>query len=179
MRELVVVLAVVAAASLAVYAVVRGLSVQPERSFEEAYEVKKAMLAGRLSGTTVHVLSKPMTINLTVDGRSLAVPASRVLVFFPARGPVFEESTPEPWRTWANGTHAGTVSYLKVLDDGHTLRVYYYSATPYRGASACVYASGSKLARLYAGSGGRVEWYSFTGPREILIEEVRVEPCRQ
>ena len=172
-----VALAIVAAAGLTAYAVLRGLSVQPERRFEEAYEVKRALLAGRLSGVAVSVEPKSMTISITLDGVSLEVPASRVLVIFPARGPVFEEATPEPWRVWGNGTHAGAASHLKVVDDGYTVRVTYFNATPYRGASVCVYASGGRVLRFHARSGGSVEWYSFTGSREVVVEEVRVGPC--
>jgi len=178
-RELLVVLAVVAATAIAVFAVTRGFSVQPERRFEETYEVKRALLAGRLSGVAVSVEPKPMTISITLDGKSLEVPASRVLVIFPAGSPVFEEATPEPWRVWGNGTHAGAASYLKVVDDGYTVRVAYYSAAPYRGASVCVYASSSRQAQFHARTGGSVEWYSFAGPRRVVVEEVRVGPCQQ
>lgn len=178
-RELLVVLAIVAATAIAVFAVTRSLSVQPGRSFEEAYEVKRALLAGRLSGVAVSVEPKSMVINLTLDGVSLEVPASRVLVIFPARGPVFEEATPEPWRVWGNGTHAGAASHLKVVDDGHTVHAAYFNASRYTGASVCVYASGGRVLRFHARSGGSVEWYSFTGSREVVVEEVRVGPCQR
>ena len=172
-------LAIVAAVGVALYAVLRGLSSQPERRFEEAYELKKALLAGRLSGVMVSVEVRPMRINLTIDNVSCTVGASRVLVAFPAKGPVFEESTPEPWRVWGNGTHAGAISYVKVEDTGYTIRVYYFNVSSYRGASVCVYASGGKPLQFYAQTGGKVEWYSFTGPRQVVVEEVRVGPCQQ
>jgi hypothetical protein len=178
-RELLVILALVAATAAAAYAVLRGLSSQPERRFEEAYELKKALLAGRLSGVTVSVEQRPMTINITLDGITYAVKASRVLVVLRAKGPVFEESTPEPWRVWGNGTHAGATSYVKVEDSGYTIKVHYYNATPYAGASVCTYSSGSAMARFYARTGGKVEWYSFKGPREVVVQEVRVGPCQQ
>jgi hypothetical protein len=178
-RGLLVVLALVAATAAAAYAVLRGLSAQPGHRFEEAYELKKALLAGRLSGVMVSVEARPMAINLTIDNVKYTVGASRVLVAFPAKGPVFEEPTPEPWRVWGNGTHFGVVSYVKVEDTGYTIRVYYFNASSYRGASVCVYASGGKPLQFYARTGGKVEWYSFKGPREVVVQEVRVEPCRQ
>ena len=178
-RELLVVLALVAATAVVAYAVLRGLSAQPERRFEEAYELKKALLAGRLSGVSVYVEPRSMRINLTIDNVSCTVSASRVLVVFPARGPVFEESTLGPWRVWGNGTHAGVISYLDVLDDGYTVRARYFSATPYRGASVCTSVSAVKQVQFHAKTGGKVEWYSFTGPRQVVVEEVRVGPCQQ
>jgi hypothetical protein len=178
-RELLIILALAATAVIAAYAVSRTLSTQPERRFEEAYELKKALLAGRLSGVTVSVEARPMTINLTIDNVNYTVSASRVLVVLRAPSPVFEESTPEPWRVWGNGTHFGVISYVKVEDSGYTIRVYYYNATPYAGASLCTYSSGSAMARFYAQTGGKVEWYSFTGPREVVVQEVRVGPCQQ
>jgi hypothetical protein len=120
-----------------------------------------------------------MAINLTLDGVEYRVPAARVYVVLRAPSPVFEESTPEPWRVWGNGTHAGATSYLKLEDSGYTIRVYYYNATPYAGASVCMYSSGSTMARFYAQTGGKVEWYSFKGPRGVVVQEVRVGPCRQ
>jgi hypothetical protein len=178
-RELLVVLALVAATAAAAYAVLRGLSAQPERRFEEAYELKKALAAGRLSGASVYVEPRPMRINLTIDNVNYTVGASRVLVALRAPSPVFEEPTPEPWRVWGNGTHAGVISYVKVEDSGYTIKVYYYNASSYRGASLCVYASGGKPLQFHAKTGGKVEWYTFTGPRQVVVEEVRVGPCQQ
>jgi len=172
-------LAIVAAVGMALYAVSRTLSTQPERRFEEAYELKKALLAGRLSGVTVSVEQRPMLINITLDNITYTVRASRVLVAYKAPSPVFEEATPEPWRVWGNGTHAGAISYVKVEDTGYTIRVYYFNASSYRGASLCTYASGGKPLQFYAQTGGKVEWYSFTGPRQVVVEEVRVGPCQQ
>jgi len=172
-------LAIVAAVGVAFYAVMHGLSTQPERRFEEAYELKKALLAGRLSGVSVSVEPRPMVINLTLDGVKYQVPAARVYAVFRAKGPVFEEPTPEPWRVWGNGTHAGAVSYVKVEDSGYTIRVYYYSAAPYAGASLCTYAGAEATYSFHAERSGAVEAYSFKGPREIKVYEVRVEPCRQ
>jgi hypothetical protein len=178
-REVLLALAIVAAVGVALYAVMRGLSSQPERRFEEAYELKKALLAGRLSSVIVSIEARPMRINLTIDNVSYTVGASRVLVVLRAPSPVFEEATPEPWRVWGNGTHAGVVSYVKVEDTGYTIRVYYFNASSYRGASVCVYASGGKPLQFYAQTGGKVEWYSFKGPREVVVQEVRVGPCQQ
>ena len=178
-REVLLALAIVVAVGVAFYAVSRTLSSQPGHRFEEAYELKKALLAGRLSGASVYVEPRPMRINLTIDNVNYTVGASRVLVAFPAKGPVFEESTPEPWRVWGNGTHAGAISYVKVEDTGYTIRVYYFNASSYRGASVCVYASGGKPLQFYAQTGGKVEWYTFTGPRQVVVEEVRVGPCQQ
>jgi len=178
-REVLLALAIVAAVGVALYAVLRGLSSQPERRFEEAYELKKALLAGRLSGVMVSVEARPMAINITLDGVKYRVPAARVYVAFRAKGPVFEESTPEPWRVWGNGTHAGATSYVKVEDTGYTIKVHYYNAAPYAGASVCMYSSVSAMARFYAQTGGKVEWYTFTGPREVVVQEVRVGPCQQ
>jgi len=172
-------LAIVAAVGMALYAVSRTLSAQLGHRFEEAYELKKALLAGRLSGVMVSVEVRPMRINLTIDKVNYTVGASRVLVVLRAPSPVFEESTPEPWRVWGNGTHAGAISYVKVEDTGYTIRVYYFNASSYRGASVCVYASGGKPLQFYAQTGGKVEWYSFTGPRQVVVEEVRVGPCQQ
>jgi len=178
-REVLLALAIVAAVGMALYAVSRTLSTQPERRFEEAYSLKASLAAGRLSGAVVSVEARPMTINLTLDDVEYRVPAARVYVVFRAKGPVFEESTPEPWRVWGNGTHAGATSYVKVEDSGYTIKVYYYNATPYAGASVCTYSSVSAMARFYAQTGGKVEWYSFTGPRQVVVEEVRVGPCQQ
>ncbi|MCC6059065.1 MAG: hypothetical protein LM563_02345 [Thermofilum sp.] len=178
-REVLLALAIVAAVGAALYAVMRGLSAQPGHRFEEAYELKKALLAGRLSGVTVSVEARPMTINITLDGVEYRVPAARVYVAFRAKGPVFEESTPEPWRVWGNGTHAGVASYLKLEDSGYTVRVYYYSAAPYTGASLCTYSAGQATYSFYARSSGSIESYSFTGPRQIEVYEVRVGSCQQ
>ncbi|MCC6059782.1 MAG: hypothetical protein LM563_06025 [Thermofilum sp.] len=178
-RELLVILALVAATAAAAYAVLRGLSAQPGHRFEEAYELKKALLAGRLSGVTVSVEARPMTINLTLDDVEYRVPAARVYVVLRAPSPVFEEAAPEPWRVWGNGTHAGVISYLDVLDDGYTVRARYFSATPYRGASVCTSVSAVKQVQFHAKTSGKVEWYSFTGPRQVVVEEVRVGPCQQ
>ena len=178
-RELLVVLALVAATAVAAYAVLRGLSSQPERRFEEAYELKKALLAGRLSGVTVSVEARPMAINLTLDGVEYRVPAARVYVVLRAPSPVFEEAAPEPWRVWGNGTHAGATSYLKLEDSGYTIRGYYYNATPYAGASLCTYAGAEATYSFHAESSGTIGAYTFTGPREVRVYEVRVGPCRQ
>ncbi len=172
-------LVIVAAVGVALYAVMRGLSARPGHRFEEAYELKKALAAGRLSGASVYVEPRPMRINLTIDNVNYTVGASRVLVVLRAPSPVFEEPTPEPWRVWGNGTHAGAISYVKVEDTGYAIRVYYFNASSYRGASVCTYASGGKPLQFYAQTGGKVEWYSFTGPRQVVVEEVRVGPCQQ
>jgi hypothetical protein len=178
-RDVVVALGVVAAVALSIYAVTHALSARQEHRFEEAYELKKALVAGRLSGVAVHVEPRPMPISVTIDGYRQRVRASRVLVLLGGASPAFEENSSEAWRVWGNGTHFGAASYIKVEDSGYTVKVYYYNATPYAGASLCTYPSGSALARFYARTGGTVEWYSFAGPREVVIQEVRVEPCRQ
>jgi len=178
-REVLLALAIVAAVGVALYAVMRVLSSQPERRFEEVYELKKALLAGRLSGVTVSVEARPMAINITLDGVEYRVPAARVYVAFRAKGPVFEESTPEPWRVWGNGTHAGVASYLKLEDSGYAIKVYYYNAAPYTGASLCTYSAGQATYSFYARSSGTIGAYSFTGPREVKVYKVRVGPCQQ
>jgi len=177
--QLLIILAVVVATGIAFFAVTHALLQRPQAGFEQAYAIKKALLAGRLSGTPLSVEQKPMTINITLDNITYTVRASRVLVAYKAPSPVFEESTPEPWRVWGNGTHAGAISYVKVEDTGYTIRVYYFNASSYRGASLCTYASGGKPLQFYAQTGGKVEWYSFTGPRQVVVEEVRVGPCQQ
>jgi hypothetical protein len=127
----------------------------------------------------VSVEARPMLINITIDGVKYQVPATRVYVVFRAAGPVFEENSSEAWRAWGNGTHAGVISYLKLEDSGYTVRVYYYSAAPYTGASLCTYSAGQATYSFYARSSGSVESYSFTGPRQIEVYEVKVMPCRQ
>ena len=172
-------LAIVAAVGVALYAVMRVLSSQPERRFEEAYALKKALLAGRLSGVIVSVEARPMRINLTIDNVSCTVGASRVLVAFPAKGPVFEESTPEPWRVWGNGTHAGAISYLDIADDGVTVTVTYYSATPEASTpSICVASAGQVTYSLQARSSGAIAYYSFKGPRKVVVSRVQVGRCQ-
>jgi hypothetical protein len=178
-KEVLLALAIVAAVGVALYAVMRVLSSQPGHRFEEAYAVKASLAAGRLSGVAVSVYPKPMLINLTLDGVKYQVPATRVYVVFRAKGPVFEENSSEAWRVWGNGTHAGAASYLKLEDSGYTIKVYYYNAAPYAGASLCTYAGAEATYSFHARRSGSVEAYSFKGPREIKVYEVRVEPCRQ
>jgi len=178
-REIILILAIVVAVGIAFYAVTRLLSAQQTQRFEEAYTIKRGLLAGRLSGVLASVMPRLMVINITIDGVKYQLRATRVYVVFRATGPVYEEPTLEQWRVWSNGSHAGAVSYLKLEDNGYTVRVYYFNASSYSGASLCTYASGNKSLQFYAKTSGMVEWYSFTGPREIIVEEVRVEPCRQ
>jgi hypothetical protein len=178
--QLLVILAVVVATGIALFAVTHTLLQRPQASFEQAYELKKALLAGRLSGVTVSVEARPMTINITLDGVNYAVKASRVLVAYRAGSPVFEEATPEPWRVWGNGTHAGAVSYLGIADDGVTVTVTYYSATPATNVpSICAASAGQVAYSLQARSSGTIAFYSFKGPRKVVVEEVRVGPCQQ
>jgi hypothetical protein len=120
-----------------------------------------------------------VVINITLDGVKYQVRATRVYAVFRAAGPVYEEPTFEPWRVWGNGTHAGAASYLKLEDSGYTVRLYYFNATPYAGASLCTYAGAEATYSFHARRSGAIEWYSFEGSREIKVYEVRVEPCRQ
>lgn len=173
------ILAIVVAVGIAFYAVTRLLSAQQTRRFEEAYTIKRGLLAGRLSGVVASVMSRPMMINMTIDGVKYQLSATRVYVIFRATGPVYEEPTLEQWRIWSNGSHAGVVSYIKLEDNGYTINIYYFNASSYSGASICTYSAGQATYSFYARSSGSVEAYGFTGPRQIKIYEVKVMPCRQ
>lgn len=180
MRLLLWLLALAVASGLALYFAHRLLlASRPLPSYELAFEVKRALLAGRLSGLSVEVEVRPMTVNLTLDGRSYRVPASRVLVAFEARGaPTYEESASTAWRVWGDGRRAGAISYLEVSDDGRTVYIAYFNTTPYRGSSACVRESRPRGLRFYTTSGGEVPGvYRWVGRREVLVLEREVGPC--
>jgi preprotein translocase subunit YajC len=178
-REIILILAIVVAVGIAFYAVTRLLSAQQTRRFEEAYTIKRGLLAGRLSGVVASVMPRSMVINMTIDGVKYQLRATRVYVVFRATGPVYEEPTLEQWRIWSNGSHAGVVSYLKLEDNGYTINIYYFNASSYSGASICTYNAGLATYSYYAQSSGSIESYSFRGPRQIKIYEVKVMPCRQ
>jgi hypothetical protein len=178
-REIILILAIVVAVGIAFYAVTRILSTRQFPGFENAYAIKRGLLAGRLSGTNLNVEVKPLKIHMTLDEVKLQVPATRVIVSYRATSPVFEESTPEPWHVWGNGSYAGVASYLKLEDNGYTINIYYFNASSYSGASICTYSAGQATYSFYARSSGSVEAYSFRGPRQIKIYEVKVMPCRQ
>ena len=172
-------LVIVAVAGIAFYYVGHALQQRPQAGFEQAYTVKKALLSGRLSGVSLNVEQRPMPINITLDGVSYAVQASRVLVTYKAPAPVFEESTPEPWHVWGNGTHAGAISYLDIVDDGVTVTVTYYSATPAQNLpSLCVTSAGQLTYSFQAKSSGTIAFYSFKGPRKVVINRVQVGRCQ-
>lgn len=178
-REIILILAIIVAVGIAFYAVTRLLSTQQTRRFEEAYTIKRGLLAGRLSGVVASVEPRPIVINMTIDGVKYQLSATRVYVVFRATGPVYEEPTLEQWRIWCNGSHAGVVSYIKLEDNGYTINIYYFNASSYSGASICTYSAGQATYSFYARSSGSVEAYGFTGPRQIKIYEVKVMPCRQ
>jgi hypothetical protein len=177
--QLLIILAVVVATGIAFFAVTHALLQRPQAGFEQAYAIKKALLTGRLSGTPLSVEQKPMTINITLDNITYTVRASRVLVAYKAPSPVFEEPTPEPWRVWGNGTHAGVISYLDIADDGVTVTVTYYSATPEASTpSICVASAGQVTYSLQARSSGAIAYYSFKGPRKVVVSRVQVGRCQ-
>jgi len=170
---------IVAVAGMAFYAVSHAFSQRQQASFEQAYTIKKALLSGRLSGVSLSVEQRPMTINITLDGVNYVVPASRALVTYRAPGPTFEENTSEPWHVWGNGTHAGAISYLDIADDGVTVTVTYYSATPATNLpSICVTGAGQLTYSFQAKNGGTIAFYSFKGPRKVVINRVQVGRCQ-
>jgi hypothetical protein len=177
--QLLFILAVVVATGITLFAVTHILLQRPQASFEQSYELKKALLAGRLSGIPVSVEQRPMTINITLDGITYAVRASRVIVAYRAPSPIFEEPTPEPWRVWGNGTHAGAISYLDITDDGVTITVTYYSATPTPSTpSICVASAGQVAYSFQARSSGTIAFYNFKGPRKVVVSKIQVGRCQ-
>jgi len=172
-------LVIVAVAGIAFYSVSHAFQQRPQAGFEQAYTIKKALLSGRLSGVILSVEQRPMTINITLDGVNYVVQASRVLVTYKASGPLFEENTSEPWHVWGNGTHAGAISYLDIVDDGVTVTVTYYSAAPAQNLpSICVTAAGQLTYSFQAKSSGTIAFYSFKGPRKVVINRVQVGRCQ-
>jgi hypothetical protein len=176
--QLIFIFVIIAVASIAFYAVTRGFSQRQQASFEQAYTIKKALLSGRLSGVSLSVEQRPMTINITLDNVKYAVLASRALVTYKAPGPAFEENTSEPWHVWGNGTHAGAISYLDIADDGVTVTVTYFSATPATNLpSICVTNAGQVAYSFQATNSGTIAFYSFKGPRKVVIRNVQVGRC--
>jgi hypothetical protein len=172
-------LVIVAVAGLAFYAVSHVFQQRHQAGFEQAYAIKKALLSGRLSGVSLNVEQRPMTINITLDGVNYVVQASRALVTYRAPGPAFEENTSEPWHVWGNGTHAGAISYLDIADDGVTVTVTYFSATPATNLpSICVTSAGQLTYSFQATNSGTIAFYSFKGPRKVVIRNVQVGRCQ-
>jgi len=172
-------LVIVAVAGIAFYSVNHVFQQGPQAGFEQAYAIKKALLSGRLSGVSLNVEQKPMLINITLDNVHYVVQASRVLVSYKAPGPTFEENTNEPWHVWGNGTFAGAISYLDIEDDGVTVTVTYYSATPATNLpSICIASAGQLTYSFQAKNGGTIAFYSFKGPRKVVINRVQVGRCQ-
>jgi len=190
-RYLVVALALAAAAGF-VAAHVRPLLSRGERlpGWEEALELRRVLLSSSRATLTLraYVQRVPAYADVVVDGRPYRVPISRVLVCFRARGAPgsgaepYEEPLRQLWRAWGNGTHAGAISLVDVVDDGSTIYVRYLD-TGLAGelSSLCQGPREERAAYLAAQRGGRIEVagasYEWVGRRAVRFVRVEVVEC--
>lgn len=185
MRYLVTTLVLIAATGVASLYVQQLLRSEPLMGWEDALEIRRALNAGRASFTfTVYAKDLPLSIDITLDGRSHKLTLSRVLVYFRARNaPVFEEPLMQAWVAWGNGTHAGAASLLDIKDDGLTVYVKYMALNGgARGSSFCM---GQEVEdpgySLIAQNEGKVEAsgvsYNWIGRRTVKVIRVEVRAC--
>lgn len=193
-KHVLVVLAITVASVLTLwYALATFSRIKPLMSWEDALELRRALSTGRVSlSTTLHVKELPLTLNVTLDGRAYAVPASRVLIYFEARSAPgdfsqpFEEALPLLWRGWGNGSHAGAVSFFEFSDNGATVLVKYLSLSRSlratgRGSSFCISQVAWQECFVASREEGSVSahgyTYSWTGRRTVKIVRAEVGPC--